>query len=416
MAINIKEYVDISTTFPSNNTAERAFGGLAFTATTTPAITDDNAVGYSAYTKLSANGVAYMTLDEVGAIYGVNSPEYRFAIGYYSYLSPSGRFASKLAFSTIQDGETPEQALKRVDETPDFSGFGSFTFLSLGGDGSSSDSSADESSDIDALLNCANYNQTQLACKYLMVVNRKRGTLAAETVKEEAEKFSKIKGVCFVSGESEVSGYMPMAILGSTDYSDGQVVNFMFKIFSGETPTVSDDTTYQDFNKSFINFYGRTQLNGQTMDFYQRGFNTDGTDTAVFCNEMWFKSACETALVNMLVGRERLSADAQGVDAVKLEVIDCCAAAVRNGMFMQKELTGKDLRTIREIISASDGDSLDVDSIEADISSKGYSVYAYLGEDDHDGEWPQKEKCIVYYVFYGTADSVRFIKGTNVLL
>ena len=87
-------------------------------------------------------------------------------------------------------------------------------------------------------------------------------------------------------------------------------------------------------------------------------------------------------------------------------------------MFMQKEPTGQDLRTVREIINATDGNSLDVDSIEADISSKGYSVYAYLGEtdDDYKGEWAKNEKCIVYYVFYGTADSVRFIKGTNVLL
>jgi hypothetical protein len=409
MAINIKNYVDISTTFPSANVAGRSFGGLVFTAKDAIEQTSgDMAEAYEAY---MGGGVTFLTLEEVGLLFGTSSDEYKFAEGYYGYISPSGRFASRIAYSKIFDNETPLAAFSRVNKVTNL--FGSFTFLSVprGGDSTSS-----ETDDLESLKAVALFNST-LDAKYLFVVNRAVGDKTTDAVITECETFKDIKGTVYISGKTDVSAYMPMAILGSTDYSNGQVVNFMFKQFATEEPTVEDDKTYADFNKVFVNFYGRTQTNGQTLDFYQRGFNTDGTDTAVYCNEMWFKSICETALMNLLVSRERLPADALGVDLVKLEVVDCCADAIRNSMFMQKELTAKDIRGIRELVVSTGGAEADVGSIEADISTKGYSVYAYLSSmEDNQKLGPTSEKVIIYYVFYGTADSVRYIKGDDILL
>lgn len=430
MAINIKNYVDISTTFPSANVTGRSFGGLVFTATTIDPelmLSDDLAEARNTF---EGGGVTYLTFDEVKTLFGVNSDEYKFAEGYYDYISPSGRFASRLAYSKVLEGEDPIVSFKRVNEITNL--FGSFTFLSLTGNGGASSSTADMPAmpgvwprggaeaniapDLKKLLEVAEFNAT-LDAKYLFVVNRVRGLSSSGIVAGECSIFENVAGTIFVSGATDVSAYMPMAILGSTDYSTGQVVNFMFKQFGNEEPTVMDDRTYSEFNQAYVNFYGRTQTNGQTLDFFQRGFNTDGTDTAVYCNEMWFKAVCETALMGLLVSRERLPADALGVDLVKLEVIDCCSDAIRNGMFMQKEPAAKDIRSVREIVVGTGGAETDVGSIEADISTKGYSVYAYLTElENTDKLGPKAEKAIVYYVFYGTADSVRYIKGNDILL
>lgn len=422
MAINIKNYVDISTTFPSANVAGRSFGGLVFTAK--EALEQTSEEMKEVYDTYMDGGVTFLTIDEVGALFGKGvynsetstwdeppSAEYEFAEGYYNYISPSGRFASRIAFSKIGAGESPKQAFERVNKITNL--FGSFTFLSASGSG---DSTSGESDDISALKDVAEANAL-LDAKYLFVVNRIIGKRTNRQVTDECALFKDYKGTVYIASNSDISAYMPMAILGSTDYTNGQVVNFMFKQFSSEKPTVEDDSTYAAFNKGFVNFYGRTQTNGQTLDFYQRGFNTDGTDTAVYCNEMWFKSNCETALMNLLVSRERLPADALGVDLVKLEVVDCCADAIRNGMFMQKELTAKDIRGVREIVVGTGGTDTDVGSIDADISTKGYSVYAYLSSMENEQKLgPTSEKVIIYYVFYGTADSVRYVKGNDILL
>ena len=439
MAINIKNYVDISTTFPSANVAGRSFGGLVFTASEMFVNDDSSASLKAAKATYDGGGVCYLTLDEVGELFGKEksatresiypaslisdedsadeaakyTDEYRFAVGYYGYISPTGRFASRLAFSKMLSGEKPIEAFERVNKITNL--FGSFTFLSVAGSSSSS-SGGSEDSDIKSLLEVSKLN-SELDAKYLFVVNRVNefsGDACTECMKFTAEKY---EGTVFVNGGSNVSAYMPMAILASTDYNNGQVVNFMFKQFDTESPSVEDDKTYSEFNQAFVNFYGRTQTNGQTLDFYQRGFNTDGTDTAVYCNEMWFKSLCETSLMNLLTSRERLPADALGVDLVKLEVVDCCADAIRNGMFMQKELVAKDIRGIRELVVSTGGIETDVGSIEADVSTKGYSVYAYLDTmENTDKLGKEAEKVIKYYVFYGTADSVRYVKGNDILL
>lgn len=472
MAINSKNFVDISTTFPSADVSGRSFGGLVFTASDTVVATrdgkpipkdekgnpytpagdkyvyaeiegqtyywewvekdamwevvvdgvtlyPDNAQEIAIYESYSNGEPIGLNLGQTKLVFGVESDEYKFADGYYTYISPSGRFASKLQFAKLAQGTSPKAAFAAINEKTNM--FGSFTFLTPSYDGSSDGSETDW---IQELYECALYN-SNLDTKYLFVVNADMKSKVATsdntlTVKADAAVFTgngRLKGTYFLCGYNGISAYMPMAVLASTDYATGQVVNFMFKQFDTEVPTVESDAIYTDFNQALINFYGLTQSNGQTLAFLQRGFNTDGQDTAIYCNEMWFKSACETALLDLLVSRERLPASTLGVDLVKLEVIDVCSIATRNGTFMQKAAAASDLRTVREIVVASGGDDTDVGSIEADVASKGYSVYAYLSEvQDTQKLGPTKEKIIVYYVFYGTADSVRFIKGNDILL
>lgn len=411
MAINSKNFVDISTTFPKAGATARAFGGMVFTLS--DALPQDEKSAYlSIVAEYDGGKDIALSLDDVIEVFGSESKEYEFAAGYYSYTSPTGRFPSKLKFKKLDASKPLVDNFKELDIATN--AFGSFTFLAPD---DSSTAGYDESY-IKQLQDVAVYNQS-LDTKYLFVVNQKARSGANDysTAIANCKLFEKVTGVCFVYGATDVSAYMPMAILASTDYSNGQVVNFMFKMFPKETPTVQSQQVYSAFNQGLVNFYGQTQTNGQTMDFFQRGFNTNGTDTASYCNEMWFKAECETSLLNLLISSERISADQNGVAEVKIAVADVCSIASRNGSFMQKDASQADRKTVREIVNLSGGEELEVDGVIVDVGTKGYSIYAYLSElADEDRLGKTTEKIIVYYVFYGTADSIRFIKGNDILL
>lgn len=418
MAINIKNYVDITTQFPQMGAGGRSLGGLVFTsATANVELADPDSELHAEYEAYNNGDVIALDVGKAGLFFGIDSDEANFANGYYSYLSPSGRFASTLQFAKIlETDQTKTDAFIRVNEITNM--FGSFTFLS--GGGRDSGASTPDDSELKELQAVAIAN-AKYDTKYLFVVNDEIGSQEASTIAEKASTyFSAIRGVCFVAGKFNWSAYMPMAILAATDYDNSSVTNFMFKQFSTEDKygvAVASDADYKIFNKACVNFYGQTQTNGQTLNFFQRGFNTDGMDTAIYCNELWFKSICETALLTMLSGKERLSADTFGVDTVKLEIEECCAPALNNGMFMPKEVSRKEYSSICESIARTGGSSSIADAISADLSSKGYGIYAFL-ERSTDAEkfGPGTEYFIRYFVFYGTADSVRYIKGNNILL
>ena len=414
MAINLKKYVDISTIFPGNNSGERGFGGLIFTKSE-PIAPLSSSVAYNTY---QATGFAYMSLTDVQEIFGKTSVEYKAAEKYYDYVSPSGRFASKLAFMKYGDSKAPTavDALTKADQMPNISGFGSVLFIdqdTVSDFGVSTASGAESIPDeLQELVSVATYNNDILANKYLIVIARTFDATEVANYSIEREVFKDIPGVCYVVGEDVTSGVMPQAILGAIDFVNGQTTNFMFKMFDKEVPAITDSNLYDSLTASLINFYGQTQTNGQTLAFYQRGYNTDGTDTALFCNEMWFKSACEMELLDLLTNTERIPANSLGVDMVKLAVVDVCSDAVNNASFMPKVADRSAMKTIRQIVTVSDGGEEAVSSIAADLETKGYSVYAYLAEPKS----ASTEQYIAYYVFYGTADSIRFIEGNNVLI
>jgi hypothetical protein len=408
MAIGFKKYVDISTIFPRNDSLGRGFGGLIFT---TSSAIDERSTASAAISEYVDKGFAYMTEMDVQLVFGKDSLEYKAAEKYYDYMSPSGRSASRIAFAKY-DGTDLVAALAKADQLPDIKGFGSVLFLDKGLPSSAGESGEEMPADLTSLLGVVEYNATTLSNKYLIVVARQFDSSNLSVYKAEALALKDYTGACYVVGADVTSGVMPMAILGALDFQNGTTTNFMFKQFDKEVPVVSSSELYDTLSESFINFYGQTQTNGQTLAFFQRGFNTDGYDTALFCNEMWFKAACEVNLMNLLTSQERIPASAQGVDMVKLSVIEVCSDAVNNASFMPKVADREALKMIRRIVEISGGDEAAVSSIAVDLETKGYSVYAYLAAPKADST----EMFIAYYVFYGTADSIRFIEGNNVLI
>src|SRR5690606_25348653 len=93
-----------------------------------------------------------------------------------------------------------------------------------------------------------------------------------------------------------------------------------------------------------INYYGVTQTAGQFIAFYQRGVlgggANDPVDQNTYANEMWFKDAARANILSLLLGLERISANAQGrgqILGILQEVID---RALFNGVIsVEKPLT-----------------------------------------------------------------------------
>ena len=433
MAININNYVDLTTVWPSADAAQRAFGGLVVTASTglDPELADD-ATAKALRKKYRDGELVYLTLDDVRTVFGeyeneqsdpkIHTPEYEMALHYYGYLSPSGRFASRMAFIKLDTNALT--TLMKADAQPEIPGFGSVNFLDV-----IPRAEVDESSDSDggltpkqiaALQEVAQLNEgDKYRCKYLIVVNSPRDGRGADAIVKEESQFSKYKGVHYLTGNDDCSAYMPMAILGSTDFENGQVTNYMFKMFSGEEPVVTADSEFTTFNSNNVNYYGQTQTNGRTLSFYQRGYNTDGTETAIYCNEMWFKSSCESELMTLLTNRERIPANQTGVALVEQTVAQVCMKAVQNGAFMSKEILPADMKGMAEIVMSLGGTYQDAEKMATDIATNGYSIWAVLRRDASStdvSKLGKSEPFIMYYVFYGTAESIRYIKGFDVLL
>lgn len=402
MAISISKFVDVSTRIPKAKAEGRRFDGLVFTASEMNETSDYK----DAYDR---GEVVRLQASEVLDAFGAGSPEDKFATGYYGYIGPNGELAGELSFAKVlvaearvSDGSdevgAAVKAFTRVTDSTN--AFGSFTFL---------DSEA-KAFTVDDLTPVAVMN-SGMDTRYLFVVAEQRGDMTREEVCDSADTLKACRGTVYISAGWEVSAYMPMALLSATRFETGEVINYMFKQFASEPVTVTSDNDFEEFGKHNVNFYGRTQNNGMAIDFYMHGYNTDGTDTAVYCNEMWFKSACITKLMGELVGTNRLPANAYGISTVRSLVLDVISKAMANGTFSPKDVTQDDQRAIRQLLARmGDDDGTAAESAIDSLRTYGYYLWVALAKDDNG------KPIIQYYVFYGTGDSIRFIKGDDVLV
>ena len=442
MAISLSKFVDIRTTWPESSPPQRTFGGLVFTTETPINI---SALGDLEET-LKKNEPVEMTEEEIREVFTEMSDVYKFAKRYYGYYNDKQKspcalkvvvMATKASTtsataqpettgSEVKDSETakgvssttkvkvlkaapimplkastgyetPSEALARVTLLDN--DFGSFMFLG--------DFTLEE-------LKAAYVKNATFNGRYLAV----HGFVSSEVSEKDAsDKVGDIgeigdpDGLCVVYGHDKYTAAIPMAIFAATDYDSANgVVCQMFKQHDDETPTVASDDVYNILRKKHVNFYGLTQSNGKKIAFYMPGYNVDGTDTAIYCNEIWFKSRCTTELFNLLMTEKRIPANDDGITMVKDVVLDCCVSARTNGVFMAKTPSTAEQRNIKKLCSSVGLADEQADAVASSVETNGYGVVAYLGKND-DGD-----NAVIYYVFYGTADSIRFVKGNDVLV
>lgn len=205
---------------------------------------------------------------------------------------------------------------------------------------------------------------------------------------------------------------IPMIQLAATDYSKtNAVVNYMFKQFGGISASVNNDTDSDLLDSIRVNYYGRTQTAGQTIEFYQRGLlmgpQSAPLDMNVYANEQWLKDSVGAALMSLLLSSNRVPANAAGRGQILAVVQESIDSALNNGTIS----VGKALTQAQKLfISQQTNDPLAWHQVQ-DI---GYWVDATIVA--YAGPGGTQEYKAVYQLIYSKDDAIRLIEGTHSLV
>lgn len=438
MAIDMKRYIDIKSGVATSTLGERNLQGLVFT-------TDEMVAGATAsILEKYVQGIPVkMTQNDIVKCFGATSDTVKFAAKYFSYVGPGSSAPSILSvvkvldttgasafdsetdysvgdivssgsettiyhvcikavenatsidaehFVQIATDASPANAFARVDELTN--DFGSFAFIDP--------ATPYTAAQIEAVAKAnAGKDFKYLFCQgFTTSDTRKTAFLGSGT-----GALVGIAGTHIVQGADKYAAAMPMAMTASVNYNRaGSTICMMFKQFSNETPTVTDNTTADDLDAVHCNYYGQTQTNGQNLSFYQRGFNADGLDTMVYFNELWLKSRIATSFMNMAVGTNRIPTDSVGRSMVVGIVADGVRQALSNKTItIKKSLTSEQQISIMQLSGNAEGA---VDS----VLSNGYWMDVLIKTDD--GE----NYKAVYVLIYSKGDSIRKVEGYNYLV
>lgn len=384
-AISQNKYISIASSVIQASLGDRDLSGLVFSRGTASG-TGDYATLTSDYN--AGNVITVQSSKMADGVFGEGSDEAKFAAKYFSYVNPSGRSPRALNFVKVGDSETPKAAFD--DVIGDTNNFGSFTFL--GDDFELSD-----------LKEVYDENKT-LNFQFLAVHGEVFSDVATHT--QNATTLGEIEGTHFVVGEDMYCAAMPMSIVASVRYSPSSAATcLMYKEFAGESPVVDNDTNFELLIGKNINFYGKTQVNGRQLAFYQTGFNLDGVDTACYMNEVWLKSQIVTNFFNLMKEVERVPANYVGESMITSSVVmPAVNAALSNGVIMPGKNISEEMRAT---IFQYTGDENAVDDILVD--GYWYSIVIELDDDN-------KTYKARYKLVYSKGDSVRFIDGSNTLV
>lgn len=204
---------------------------------------------------------------------------------------------------------------------------------------------------------------------------------------------------------------LPMAAFAATNYTrSAAVINFMFIQSGSLTPSVTDDTAADLYDGLRINFYGRTQVAGQNLSFYQRGVltgtGTDPLNMNIFANEIWLKDAAGVALINLLTA-VRVSANNAGRAAV--------LTVLRNGPIEQALING----TISVGRTLSAQDRVFISQISGDpqafqqVQNAGYWLDAQIVEEVNNGV---TESIVEYTLIYAADQVIRKVEGSHAII
>lgn len=291
--------------------------------------------------------------------------------------------------------ETPVSAMSRIDDLSN--NFGSFVFLS--------DLTVEQIADVAAWVNAGNV-------RYLYSI----GCTPADVV----EIVNAVKGMNGVSVTLQETNYdgsvaahdevIPCAILAATDYTRANSTqNFMYQQMPGINATVSTNASADFYDKMLVNYYGSTQSAGQPISFYQRGvLMGEVSDMGVYCNEMWFKDAMWTALMNQLLGQTKIPANARGKAMVKAAQLDVIGTAILNGTI----LPGKDLTQLQKSTIYSMTNQADA---WLDVQNNGYWLDIVISQVTNANSGAV-EYIAKYLLIYAKGDSIKKIEGTHALI
>lgn len=204
---------------------------------------------------------------------------------------------------------------------------------------------------------------------------------------------------------------IPMIQLAAVDYLQREAVtNFMFKQFA-VTPSVTDTPTSDEYDAIRVNYMGRTQTAGRTLDFYQRGQlmgpSTAPLDMNVYGNEQWLKDDAAVAIMSLFMGLGRLSGNNRGAGYVISALQQTVDRALRNGVIS----VDKTLNNLQRVyVTELSGDELawrQVENLGYWLSAEVVSFVNTSGATEYK---------ILYTLIYSKDDAIRKVEGTHALI
>lgn len=211
--------------------------------------------------------------------------------------------------------------------------------------------------------------------------------------------------------ENQVPAWLMSAILpATTNYEkENGVKSYMYQQFPSFPVSIglpTDTVTYETLDNLCINYNGQTQKSGSFVAFYQDGFNTNGTDTAVFDNEAWLKDAITTDILNLQITLDFIAANDNGLSVITSVLQNNIDKALNNGVISQ----GKTLTTTEQAyITQLTGDN----TAWQKVQSNGYYYTANITTQT------SGDKTIYianYTLCYAKNDTIRKVIGSNILI
>ena len=204
---------------------------------------------------------------------------------------------------------------------------------------------------------------------------------------------------------------MPACIAAATDYTKiNSVQNYMFYQFSA-TPTVTTTAVSNELDDLRVNYYGQTQTAGQNISFYQRsnlmGLPVDPLAENLFINEVWFKDACGSEIMSLLLNLQQVAWNGKGRGQILNTVQGVIEEALFNGVISpDKPLNNAQKLTIAQLT----GD----DEAWREVANKGYWVDCFL--ESSVTQSGITEYRADYIIIYSKSDSIRKVNGSDVLI
>lgn len=200
---------------------------------------------------------------------------------------------------------------------------------------------------------------------------------------------------------------MPATILAATDYDKvNGTVNYMYQLFPNQAVTVDTNALSKTLDNLKINYNGQTQKAGSNITFYQDGYLADGTDIAVYANEIWLKDAMATELLNLEIGLDKIPANIDGLGLIETTLQVVIAEALNNGVIsVGKPLTNTQKAYITQLTGDSDAWKT--------VNLNGYVLSTEITQKVESGKTIYIAE---YTLVYAKGDSIRKVEGKHVLI
>ena len=214
--------------------------------------------------------------------------------------------------------------------------------------------------------------------------------------------------------------YIPMVLLASTQYSKpNSTKTFMYQTFGSsaatetetnwflrDPATVSSMEVARKFDNNNVNYIGETQQAGKIIRFYQDGFNTDGLDTACYCNEIWLKDAILCEILNAFVVNEKVPANTVGESIIRMRIMSVVDQGISNGtILVKKTLTTSQMEYIDRVTGE--------EGAWESVVNNGYYLSITLTGRNSDKSTAYTAS---YLFLYSKGDAIRKVEGSNILI